>query len=556
MDDARAVALWPSAPPAPWLRAWQRARRYRVPRWMIEQSARHRRAGDWRGACAAANVDVEFTLDGVAREHGTATADRLAEDLRHLVPDLLRWHLPRPPGDIDLLDEHLKFVLARYGTGGPVLQVLGPPFLGGPQRLRLVLTAAPDRRARDWTGARRLFDDRHCGELIDDCGGTGRIPFFHADGTPLTPAELPASEPGPGDPAARAEWSILLHERGDVAGAFSAAGFELRPPADPDELGAFMDSLRLRSGRPPVLAARVRRLAAARPAAGPGGDPVVAVVGSPYLPCVTVTVEAGGEGERLLLRPAAPGEYRTSAAPDHWRPLPDADLLLAGLITPDELHPLVRSALFPARPAADGTVGPPDPEPPGPIRVRCRGEWHEVHWSGGTLAVPHTPEEDHREQALRALGGETYGCYTVQETWRTGQGRLPRGLRRQRRELFLRARHGDTPGVLRLLDAGMDPHARDGEGRTLLHLLHIMDHRLVLPRLLAAGLDVDARDRWNRTPLSTAVTEHGSPDTVRALLEAGASRDAEAGGRRGRETFAWLVRRSGREDLEPLLATP
>jgi ankyrin repeat protein len=167
--------------------------------------------------------------------------------------------------------------------------------------------------------------------------------------------------------------------------------------------------------------------------------------------------------------------------------------------------------------------------------------------------VPHAPEEDRREQALRALGGEISGCYAVRERWRTGQGRLPRELRRQRGELFLRARHGDTPGVLRLLDAGMDPHARDGEGRTLLHLLHAMDHRLILARLLAAGLDVDARDRSDRTPLSTAVTEHGSPDTVRALLEAGASRDAEAGGPRARGTFAWLVRYSGREDLEPLL---
>lgn len=540
-----------STMPAAWLRAWQRTRRHRVPRWMIERSARLRRAGDWRGACAAAHMDVAFTLDGVAREHGSAVARRLSDDLRHLVPDLLRWHLPRGPGDLSVFDEHLRFVLARYGDGGPVLQVFGPPSLRAPQRLRLVFTAKADRRARDWTGARRLFDDRHCGELVDDCGGAGRIPFFHADGTPLTPEELPASDPGPGGTVARAEWSIMRHERGDVAGAFTAAGFELRQPADPAERGAFLETLRLRLGRPPVLAARARRLAAGR-----GGDPVIAVLGSPYMPRGTVTVEAGGEGERPLLRPAAPGEYRSSAAPDHWRPFPDAELLLAGMVTPDELHPLIRSALFPARPAADGPVGPADPEPPGPVRVRCRGEWHEVRWCGGALALPHGPEEDRREQALRALGGDLSGCFAVREAWRTGPDRLPRELRRQRSELFLRALHGDAPGVLRLLDAGTDPRARDGEGRTLLHFVHVMDHRLVLPRLLAAGLDVDARDRSDRTPLSTAVTEHGSPDTVRALLEAGASRDAEAGGRRVRGTFAWLVRRSGREDLEPLLAAP
>jgi hypothetical protein len=536
--------------PAAWLRAWQRVRRYRVPRRMIERAERHRRAGDWRGACAAAHVDVAFTLDGVAREHGSAVARRLSDDLRHLVPDLLRWHLPRGPGDMTVFDEHLRFVLARYGAGGPVLQVSGPPSLSAPQRLRLDVGAA-DPRARDWTGARRLFDDRHCGELIDDYGGIGRLPFFGADGTPLTgsTAASPADATVSADATARAERSMLAFEDGDVAEAFGLAGFELRPP-ESGERGAFMETLRLRAGRPPVLAARLRRLAAGR---GPG--PVIAVLGSPYFPRGTVTAEASGEGARLLLRPAARGEYQASAAPDHWRHFPDADLLLAGLITPDELHPLVRSALFPARPAADGPVGPPEPERPAPVRIRCRGEWHEVRWSGGTLLGPHGADEERREQALRALGGEVSGCFAVREAWRTGRDRLPRELRRLRGELFLRALHGDTVGVLHLLDAGMDPHVRDGEGRTLLHFLHAMDHRLALPRLLAAGLDVDARDRSDRTPLSAAVTEHGSPDTVRALLEAGASRNAEAGARgaRGTFTFARLVRHCGREDLEPLL---
>ncbi|WP_344283381.1 hypothetical protein [Actinomadura napierensis] len=536
--------------PAAWLRAWQRVRRYRVPHRMIEQAERHRRAGDWRGACAAAHVDVAFTLDGVAREHGPEVARRLSGDLRHLVPDLLRWHLPRGPGDMTVFDEHLRFVLARYGGGDRVLQVTGPPSLDAPQRLRLVF-GADVRRARDWTGARRLFDDRHCGELIDDYGGIGRLPFFHADGTPLTGSEPPASDPGPAGAMARAELSMLRFEDGDVAEAFDLGGFELRPPPDPDEREAFLATLRRRVGRPPVLAARMRRLAA-----GHGPDPVIAVLGSPYLPRGTVAAEASAEGGRLLLRPAAPGEYRTSAAPDHWRHFPDADLLLAGLVAPDELHPLVRSALFPGRPAATGPAGPPDPEPPGPVRVRCQGEWHEVRWSGGALSGPHGADEDRREQALRALGGEVSGCFAVREMWRTARGRLPRELRRQRGELFLRALHGDTAGVLRLLDAGMDPRVRDGEGRTLLHRLHTMDHRLILPRLLAAGLDVDARDRVDRTPLSTAVACHGSPAAVRDLLEAGASRDAEAFGGGIRGTFGRLVRYCGRKDLEPLLGGP
>ncbi|MWA01043.1 ankyrin repeat domain-containing protein [Actinomadura sp. LD22] len=546
-DDAQIV---PPVVPVGWYRgylhAWRRTRRHRVPRWMIERSARRRRAGDWRGACAAAHVDVRFTLDGVAREHGSAVARRLSEDLRHLVPDLLRWHLPRGSGDLSVFDAHLRFVLARYGDGGPVLQVFGPPSLRAPQRLRLVVSAEAARWARDWTGARRLFDDRHCGELIDDLGGAGRIPFFHADGTPLAPEDRPVSDPGPGDAVARAEWSILRYERGDVAGAFSAAGFDLRPPPDPNGRDRFMDGVRAYLERPPMLAGRLGRLVTER-----GGGPVTVVLGAPYDPSRTVAVEAGGGRARPLVRPGARDELRDAPKPDHWWMLPDADLLLTGMITPDELHPLVRSALFPA---AAGPAGPPDPEPPVPVRVRCRGEWHEVRWSGGALSGPHTAEEDGREQALRAFGGEVSRCFAVREAWRTGRGRLPRELRRRRSELFLRAVHGDTPGVLQLLDAGMDPHARDGEGRTLLHFLYAMDHRLVLPRLLAAGLDVDARDRSGRTPLSTAVTEHGSADAVRALLEAGASRDAAAGAIGARRTFARLVRDHARTDLEPLLA--
>ncbi|KAB2359072.1 ankyrin repeat domain-containing protein [Actinomadura montaniterrae] len=544
----------PVVPPAelsPWARAWlhgwRRTRRHRVPRWMIERSARHRRAGDWRGACAAAHTDVAFTLDGVARDHGSAVARRLSEDLRHLVPDLLRWHLPRGPGDLSVFDEHLRFVLARYGDGGPVLQVFGPPSLRAPQRLRLVIAASADRRAHDWTGGRRLFDDRHCGELIDDCGGAGRIPFFHADGTPLAAEELPTCDPGPGDALARAEWSIIRYERGDTAGAFSAAGFDLRPPPDPDGRDRFMDTVRSYLDRPPTLAGRLGRLVAER-----GGGPVTVVLGSPYVPVRAVAVEAGGGRARPLVRPAAGGEFRSAAAPDHWRLRPDTHLLLAGMITPDELHPLIRSALFPARPAA-GPVGPPDPGPPESVRVRCGGEWHEVRWSGGALLAPHSADEERRELALRALGGEVSGCFAVREAWRTGRGRLPRELRRQRSEVFLRALHGDTPGVLRLLDAGMDPHARDGEGRTLLHFLYAMDHRLVLPRLLAAGLDVDARDRSDRTPLAAAVTEHGSFAVVRALLEAGASRETAAGRSGARGAFARLIRQHGRTDLEPLL---
>ena len=102
---------------------------------------------------------------------------------------------------------------------------------------------------------------------------------------------------------------------------------------------------------------------------------------------------------------------------------------LRPLVAPDELHPLVRSALFPAYPAPDRPAGPPLPEPPPPVRVRCRGEWHMVRSRGGRLEIPHGDEERRRELALGAFGGTVNGCFGAQRTWTAGTGWLPRVLR-------------------------------------------------------------------------------------------------------------------------------
>jgi hypothetical protein len=79
-----------------------------------------------------------------------------------------------------------------------------------------------------------------------------------------------------------------------------------------------------------------------------------------------------------------------------------------------------------------------------------------------------------------------------------------RGRRREVREMFRRAVHGDTAGVLALLDAGADPLVRDGSGQTLLHLLPGLDHEILLSRLLAAGVDVNAVDVQGHTALHAA----------------------------------------------------
>ncbi|MGC4957511.1 ankyrin repeat domain-containing protein [Actinomadura citrea] len=546
----------------------RRIRRYAVPGWMIEQATERRLAGDWRGACAAANVDVAFDLADIVREHGAAVAAELEGDLCHFAPDLLRWHLPRLDRGRTTIVPDQQMVLGRLGEdpGAPCLHLGTPHWMAhDPQRLRLYVGSVQPTDTyletdwaycafwrdvvQDWSTSRHLWDARRSDELRERCGGgEDRIPFLHGDGAPRTAAELPAADPGRADPAAFTEWVTLLHERGEVEAAFAAAGIDL--DTTPVEIEPYyevssVDPLEVFARMPLApsrLETEIRRLAA--------------TVGTdsfwlPYRQYAAILFETGGADAGLRARIVefeAGDEPADVVLPEAcWRRLPDLDLLRDGF-PPERLHPLVRDALFPDRAPAGDPAGPPAGDLPAPVRIRCRGEWHETSFRDGVLHIPHSAEERRRESAMRAFGGAVAGCFAAQDAWTTGKGRLPKALRHQRDELFARVQHGDLPGVLRLLDAGVDPHVRDGQGRTLLHMLHLLDpgadphvigdrrrtsaHTLrhlgdegLLARLLGAGLDVDVRDREQRTPLFAAICGNGSVALVRALLAAGARID-------------------------------
>ncbi|MFF0214546.1 ankyrin repeat domain-containing protein [Streptomyces vinaceus] len=534
--------------------AWRRIRRYAVPGWMIERATAHRLAGDWRAACAAAAVDVALDLPALAARHGAPVAQAVEEDLRHLAPDLVRWHLPRVLGGRTTLEPDVRVLLARYGSGAgaPVLSVTTGPMIEGPQRLRLdCAPLAPLRRAysfvpqpipEDWTAARPLWDARHTEELRERLGGAGRLPFLAPDGTPLHPDLLPTRDPGAADPAGHAEWIALLGVRGESAAAYEAAGLERDETAPrPSRYGRSFDPgafLRAADIDLTRLASELRRLAAT-------GAGERWLIGSYYR---SVLLEPTGPDPAARIRVRVVERDEAKGVPRlprfAWKRQPDLELVRTGRITPRELHPLVSAALFPG---AGPAYGPPGPAEAKPVRVRCGGEWHQVRSRGGVLdLLPHSPEEQQRERAMRAFGGAIQGCFAVQQIWTTGEGRLPRALRAERRELFLRAQHGDTPGVVALLDAGMDPRVRDARGRTLLHELHLLDHEELLPRLLEAGLDPEARTKAGLTPLQVAVQCGGSAELVRAYLEAGCRidvvDDAEL-------SLAQVVRRYRRSDL-------
>lgn len=520
----------------------RRIRRYAVPRWMIERATERRLAGDWRGACAAANVDVAFDLADVAGEHGREVADALEDDLRHLAPDLLRWHAPRVGrGRTTLVPDQVLVLSADPDDPRRTLHVTTPrQLVHGPQRLtlRFGVISADDwlylntdlpylsvwhNVLHQWDTARHLWDVRHADELRERCGGDGtRAPFLEPDGTPRPSGLLPSAAYGRDDPVAHAEWAVLLHEAGDVLGAFAAAGIAV------DETGVELEEY-LGGGvvetagvlarlplAPARLADEVRRLAER------GHGDAYWIPANQHVG-VVLRRAGGGLGVELASRDDLAGAM--PVLPDAaWRMAPDVEALRHGVVPAEELHPLVRDALAPAR-AFTGPGGPPGPDRPGPVRIRCRGEWHEVAFRDGALRMPHDEGERRREQALLALGGAVGGCEAADRGWREG-GRLPKALDAQRRELLARVQHGDTPGVLALLDAGVDPRVRDARGRTLLHALPMLDWEPLLPRLLPV-LDLEARDGCGRTPLHVVVFEEGPPALVRALVDAGARIDVQ-----------------------------
>ncbi|MFJ9865776.1 hypothetical protein [Streptomyces sp. NPDC101165] len=400
------------------LSLWLRVREFAVPPSMIETATVRRRAGDWAGACAAAGVDVDLDLRSVARDHGRDLAARVRADLRHLAPDLLRWHMPRIAPD-GLLRPGLTLTLARYddpgqAAGGPVHLVARTPpaWADAGQRIGLALWDGsrsgvarhphprPSRRYR-LDLHRHLWDARRAGELRGRSGADA----------PVTDPELPDLVP-PGVGCATGRWAaeaaVLLGSASRSAGPFVV------------RLG----------GR--------RRLVLDLVANGERGAPAALRVAA--------SLPGGGVSALPVLPDAAT-----------WV-LPDLELLRAGLLEPDRLHPLVTSALVPEHTPS----GPPRcPDRAGePRLVACRGARHRIGLVDGVLApLDHAPEEIRREDLLVALGGPPLPCLQAIDEAHRRPDRLT-GVRE-------RLDHGDTAGALAVVEGLLGPGAllRDGSLR-------------------------------------------------------------------------------------------
>ncbi|QVI24915.1 hypothetical protein KHQ06_15705 [Nocardia tengchongensis] len=425
---------------------------------MIKTATARRRAGDWAGACAAAGFDVDIDLRSVTRIHGRALTARVRADLLCLAPDLLRWHLPRVAPD-GLLRPGLTMTLARYdtdeygngcGKAGPAHLVVrtAPAWADAGQRISLALWTEsntgtigglhphprPNRRYR-LDLHRHLWDADSSGELRIRSGAaqfddTGRI----------DPRLAALAPPGCAVDRWADEAAILLRDQGCPAG-------------------------------PVLVRAGARRVVVELPP--DGDDPPGLRVVERYPP---------GLVSALPILPDAAT----------WT-LPDLELLRAGAIAADQLHPLVASALEPGYSRDETCCGTASAGQP--RWVECRGEQHRIGLVDGVLAaLDHDPAEIRREELLVALTGTPLPCLQAIDR----AYRQPDDISGVRERLA----HGDVAGALAVVDGLVGPGAALRSG-ALLDELEAAAQRRITYGLFRSGLSTADRriPREPRRPL-------------------------------------------------------
>ncbi|WP_435205604.1 hypothetical protein [Micromonospora sp. bgisy143] len=415
------------------LSLWRRVRDFAVPPSMIERATARRLVGDCAGACAAARIGLDVNLRTVANRHGRDLAARLRADLRHLAPDLLRWHLPRIAPD-GLLRPDTTVALARYDPGSPgagTVQLVArtpPGWADAGQRISLGLWDAtdsgphPDQRFR-LDLHRHLWDVRRAAEL----GARSGAQRCAADVAPDGVSDVLAREARPAGYAIdrwTAEAALLLRAEG-------------------------------RSSGPVVVRLGVRRRIVLHVSAEAVGSPATARLVAPE------------DGRRAPVLPDAAT----------WV-LPDLALLRAGLIEADELHPLVASALVPEHRVVVGATVPARPVLP--RLVSCRGAHHRIDLVDGVLvALDHDPAEIRREELLSALTGTPLPCLRAIDEAHRDPECLP--------DVRARLDHGDAAGALGTVEALLGPAALLPDG-PLRDELETAAQRRITHGLFRAGL--------------------------------------------------------------------
>ncbi|MDI6097321.1 hypothetical protein QLQ12_01690 [Actinoplanes sp. NEAU-A12] len=533
---------------------WRRVRNFAVPASMIETATARRLAGDWAGACAAARVDVDLDFRAVTRARGRAFAGVLRADLRRLAPDLLRWHLPRAAGD-GLLRPGLTLSLARYADPGHELHLVvrtAPAWADAGQRISLALwdstaddpgphpRSRPDRRFRLDLHQHLWAADRVV-DLRERCG--------IARGSGSSHETMTADEMGAGARAPET-WTTEAW----TAEARTAEAWMAEVPASH---GYAVHRWR----------AEAEILRVADRYDGP------------------VVVRLGG-GRRLLLDEDGRGtrftdaRERTTGAvlPYAATCLPlDLELLHAGLIGVDDLHPLVAEALtdeaspgFAEPRATTNAETPPitvgfagsradqgarpgtrrhgETRPPGVSEgvrlVECCGRTHRLALTDGVFVpLDHSSEDLRREELLASLGGPPLPCLRVIASEARSPDRLD--------EIRARLDHGDHAGALAIVEALLGPGARLPDGPLLDAFTDATEARIT-HGLYRAGLTTRVPAWANaRVPAWLRVAPHlRSARTGRTCRSSRDGRPHRAGrtGRAGRSGRVNGVRRACRAE--------
>ncbi|WP_144126231.1 hypothetical protein [Catellatospora sichuanensis] len=462
------------------LALWLRVREFAVPPSMIESATARRAAGDWAGACAAARVDVDLNLRAVAHAHGREFAARVRDDLRHLAPDLLRWHMPRIAPD-GLLRPGLTVSLARYhlaDTGGDAVHLVArtpPAWADAGQRISLALWDGsrsgdvpylhphphPDRRFR-LDLHRHLWDARRTGELAHRSGADRWPGVDRHSGVDLRSGV--EQRPGAG------RWSAAEHSADDRL-----------PVGVPQESGCAVHRWEPEAAL--LLGAEGR----------PGGTVTVRLDSRHRFQVDVGSPDTGPPDPRITAVPSRDRARASLLLPDAatWV-LPDLELLHHGLVDADDLHPLVAAALAPDRPPPVPRV----PDGPGSPRfVECRGAWHRIALVDGKLtALDHDPVEIRREDLLTALGGPPLPCLrAIDETHRRPECLV---------DVRARLDHGDAVGALDAVEGLLGPDVLLRSGALLDELEAAVQgritHGLFRAGLAGTGRGPAARDDGSR----------------------------------------------------------
>ncbi len=430
------------------------ARRFGVPHTMIEAATQRRLAGDWRGACAVADVDFHLNPDAVRRRHGAHVAGQLLTDLRSLAPDLLRWHLPRRGHGAGHLLEGLLVPLADYAAAGAMLTLaVATPRFALDAGQRIVLILLENGRVSNGCVSNGCVSNGRVsnGCVSNDCvsralldgvrrRSAGRYSlrrhrmFWDAACAPqlhrLCAGLCHATGADGFEDVASAREITRLQDAGQAAAAWAAAGIHVavgrQRRADRDQQGRLTRWLATIPVNLPLLIRQVRETlpGAGRAVIRSGGGAIVLRGLDGPDGAISAEVAPSGAGRGLPVVPEAA-----------WvRPV-DADLLRFRLLQPLQVHPLVAAALAPGVRAARADQGTdewlyatvPGIEAPcghGPgsaaVLVRCGSQLHRVRrLDGRWQAVDH--QHLAREALLARLGGPANPCQRAAEYLSTGQ---------------------------------------------------------------------------------------------------------------------------------------